>query len=68
MSNSNTGHGHVFPRPDGMRARCGGPGMCSECSRDLQIKRYPKHDPICGCPINEKGEHIIVEKTDAEAR
>ena len=33
--NQNTGHGHVFPRPDGVRARCGGPGMCAECSRDL---------------------------------
>lgn len=30
----NTGHGHVWPRPDGVKARCGGPGMCSECSRD----------------------------------
>ena len=30
----NTGHGHVFPRPDGARARCGGPGMCSSCSTD----------------------------------
>lgn len=32
--NSNTGHGHVWKRPDGMKARCGGPGMCAECSRD----------------------------------
>ena len=31
---SNTGHGHVWDRPDGMRARCGGPAMCSECARD----------------------------------
>lgn len=29
---ANTGHGHVRPRPDGMKARCGGPGICSECS------------------------------------
>lgn len=36
--NSNTGHGHVFPRPDGVRARCGGPGVCAECSRDLARK------------------------------
>lgn len=28
------GHGHVYPRIDGMKARCGGPGICSECSRD----------------------------------
>ncbi len=23
---SNTGHGHVRPRPDGVKARCGGAG------------------------------------------
>lgn len=31
----NKGHGHVFPRSDGVRMRCGGPGMCKECSADL---------------------------------
>jgi hypothetical protein len=29
---ANIGHGHVRPRPDGMKARCGGPGQCSQCS------------------------------------
>jgi hypothetical protein len=39
MSNAaNTGHGHVYKRPDGAKARCGGPGLCSECSRDLAQK------------------------------
>jgi hypothetical protein len=32
--NPNTGHGHVRPRPDGVRARCGGPGLCNECSQE----------------------------------
>ena len=30
----NSGHGHVRERPDGLKARCGGPGICSACSRD----------------------------------
>ncbi len=30
----NTGHGHVHPRPDGFKARCGGPGICSQCSQE----------------------------------
>ena len=30
---TNTGHGHVWTRPDGMKARCGGPTVCRECSR-----------------------------------
>lgn len=34
VRNPNTEHGHVRPRPDGVRARCGGPGLCSECSRE----------------------------------
>lgn len=27
----NTGHGHVFKRPDGSVMRCGGPSLCGEC-------------------------------------
>lgn len=32
------GHGHVKPRPDGMRARCGGPRICSACALELAEK------------------------------
>lgn len=31
---TNTGHGHVWPRPDGMVARCGGAAICSQCAKD----------------------------------
>jgi hypothetical protein len=34
----NTGHGHVYPRPDGVRMRCGGPAMCNTCALDLARK------------------------------
>jgi hypothetical protein len=30
----NTGHGHVVPRPDGVKARCGGPAICSRCQAE----------------------------------
>lgn len=33
--NTNTGHGHVWTRPDGIVARCGGPAACAECLADL---------------------------------
>ncbi len=36
---TNTGHGHVRPRPDGVKARCGGPGLCGECSREASRKK-----------------------------
>ncbi len=38
VAGANKGHGHVWPRPDGAKARCGGPGICSECSRDAAMK------------------------------
>jgi hypothetical protein len=31
---TNTGHGHVWERPDGKKARCGGEGLCSQCKAD----------------------------------
>lgn len=37
----NTGHGHVFKRPDGSRARCGGPRLCRLCRDDLARKGGP---------------------------
>lgn len=29
---TNTGHGHVWRRPDRRVTRCGGPGLCGTCS------------------------------------
>lgn len=36
------GHGHVTPRADGAKARCGGPTICSECARELAAKTLPQ--------------------------
>jgi len=38
MAERNSGHGHVYPRPDGVRMRCGGPALCPDCARDLAQK------------------------------
>ncbi len=32
------GHGHVVPRADGAKARCGGPALCSCCARELAVE------------------------------
>jgi hypothetical protein len=37
----NVGHGHVYKRPDGARAKCGGPGLCSQCAEDLARLNEP---------------------------
>jgi hypothetical protein len=42
----NQGHGHVTPRPDGIKARCGGPALCSECAKEkaaLEAAGKPTH-------------------------
>ncbi|MGZ9893067.1 hypothetical protein ACXXNA_05865 [Bordetella bronchiseptica] len=36
---TNSGHGHVWDRPDGLKAKCGGPGFCSQCSRDQAARQ-----------------------------
>lgn len=43
----NVGHGNVFRRDDGQRVRCGGPGLCVECSFDL-AKMASKRVPVAG--------------------
>ncbi len=32
------GHGHVYPLPGGLKARCGGPGICPQCSGEMADK------------------------------
>jgi hypothetical protein len=38
---TNTGHGHVWPRPDGSRVLCGGIGLCAECRVDSETLSTP---------------------------
>lgn len=40
---NNFGHGYVHPRRDGIKAKCGGPAICSICARE---KAY--HDEASG--------------------
>jgi hypothetical protein len=44
-------HGHVRPRPDGVKARCGGPAMCAVCAREQRdMTTAATQDPQCeGC-------------------
>jgi ribosomal protein S27AE len=37
---ANEGHGHVRPRDDGMKARCGGPGICPQCSQEAVTAEF----------------------------
>lgn len=44
LSAPNTGHGHVYPRQDGVVAKCGGPSFCEECKTDLAEKMAGDED------------------------
>ena len=40
---TNSGHGHAWPRPDGVKARCGGVAICRECAVDnAMVGRWRK--------------------------
>ncbi|WP_337229041.1 hypothetical protein, partial [Pseudomonas aeruginosa] len=45
QAGANVGHGHVFPRADGVKMRCGGPGLCSECAADAYRARATLAQP-----------------------
>ncbi|HCF3316814.1 TPA: hypothetical protein NIC04_001298 [Pseudomonas aeruginosa] len=41
------GHGHVFPRADGVKMRCGGPGLCPKCTADASLVHpCPAHPAV----------------------
>jgi hypothetical protein len=48
-ANANSGHGYVYVRPDGLKAKCGGPGLCQECYND---KVRQQGGPLCGSKTN----------------
>lgn len=42
--NKEAWHGHVRPRPDGVKARCGGPGICTKCNVEQAMYGEKKTD------------------------
>ena len=52
------GHGHVVPRKDGIKARCGGPALCSKCAME-QVRLDATAIPVHFVPIRET---ILVAK------
>lgn len=46
---TNSGHGRAWERPDGLRARCGGEGMCAICRADAELvsaaEKIPPGEP-----------------------
>lgn len=67
----NSGHGHVYPRADGIKLPCGGPGLCAECTQDSHHKTIeetvgtlddlPKATPPAGVSGREAIERMTKE-------
>lgn len=53
-----TGHGHVTPRADGMKARCGGPGLCAQCSQEAATAAFRES---AGAPTPEPSRALEKE-------
>jgi hypothetical protein len=70
----NSGHGHVRPRPDGVKARCGGPGICPECSKEaaskdaIRVKVFTRPECIFRyCPDPSRCQQACVNPLDGSA-
>ncbi|HEP9297430.1 TPA: hypothetical protein VDV42_004510 [Pseudomonas aeruginosa] len=70
QAGTNVGHGHVFPRADGVKMRCGGPGLCSECAADAYRARAALAQPSGEVVVtkNESGAIVSVTRQDKEGR
>lgn len=58
-------HGHVVPRPDGAKARCGGPALCAQCAREKA-----QHDLLADAVILERAIQVLerLQPSDSEAK
>ena len=64
---TNSGHGHVYLRPDGVKVRCGGPTICPECAKDF-VQSYTMttdNTKSAGCPASAMPAATMT-KGDAE--
>ncbi|MER0794264.1 hypothetical protein AAA529_07370 [Pseudomonas aeruginosa] len=70
QAGTNVGHGHVFPRADGVKMRCGGPALCSECAADAYRARAALAQPSGEVVVtkNESGAIVSVTRQDKEGR
>lgn len=53
-----SGHGHVTPNADGSLARCGGPGICVECS--VEFARQAKLPTCAVCHAESVAHHGVL--------
>lgn len=67
MTETGSGHGWVYRIPGGARARCGGPGLCPQCSDDL-ARLAATAKPRPGNEAFEGGLEAELQRTFDNAR
>lgn len=63
LPGTNSGHGHVWPRPDGIKARCGGVGLCKICSADALLVKVSISEPAQPEPVAEEMPEAVSVNT-----
>lgn len=58
---NNKGHGHVVPRPDGVKARCGGPAMCHVCQAERGTLEATPAVPAPAAPAEPDMRHPKIQ-------
>ena len=64
--NDNTGHGHVWARPDGIKARCGGLGLCATCRAELASVRMTLRDKFAMAAVTGMFANTSWDEAKAE--
>lgn len=60
---TNTGHGHVWERPDRAKARCGGHPLCSRCRSDARfVAALLADSPACSACGHKQSMHRSGER------
>ena len=62
-----SGHGHVTPNPDGSKARCGGPRICSQCAKEAAALKTPPATTMPPAPAQEMFCCAVVSDTKMDA-
>lgn len=57
------GHGHVVPRADGAKAKCGGPLLCGVCAREFAETYLDNARPDCNEGASRKALAYNSEQT-----
>ncbi len=63
LPGSNTGHGHVWERPDRSQESCGWPDRCGQCEADEELIAEMQHSVRAA--TERRGAEILIQRVAA---